>query len=231
MGYGARCENDATRQDLCVHGGDDNLNAPEIPSFFGALRVCLVEKYFRNSDRASRREFWFFALWLALFALGAAWASTYAPESAAPLLMFLVGVVPLFFLLPLINAIVRRLHDVALPFWTLLAVVLPPLLWTPLLFIGAAIGGCSLESFRWTDPASKAINVVFLAALVVLLCWPGTKGPNKYGPAPAKGPKSAERPFSSAVSAAFAKLRSLRPTSSQDAAPCPPNLHSPNSRS
>ena len=218
----ADAEQDVSAQ--CGVGVDDDARvsgASEKPGFFHALRICICEKYCRFSGRASRREFWFFMLWLAFF-----WHVVASVEILFrlpwPLAAFYLAV-----FLPTMSVTIRRLHDTGLPNWFILSFYLSVL--------AADAAGFALWLVKGPVPqllsTIEQMNKGFITMHFLVLCLPGTRGPNRFGPAHAKGPKSAERPFSSAVSAAFAKSRSLRPTSRQDGAPCPPDLHSPNSRS
>ncbi len=79
-------------------------------TFFEAIKVCLT-KYVDGKGRASRSEYWYFALF-----------------------QFLVdvltgGVAALLLLLPSITVTVRRLHDIGRSAWSLLWVFVPVLGW------------------------------------------------------------------------------------------------------
>ena len=169
----------------------DDSDAPEVPGFTRALRICLVEKYCNFRGRASRSEFWQFSLWLFIF-----WVSLFV---ASVPLMFLTGTLFAFlfflyfllFILPTLGAAVRRAHDVGLSSWIFLwlyaAVVVVKHIRTFLLTSRLEDGllspmSVSLVLYVGLQYVIWALWIGF----IVVLCWPGTKGPNKYGPAPWK---------------------------------------------
>ncbi|MHA3976161.1 DUF805 domain-containing protein [Halovulum sp. GXIMD14794] len=124
-----------------------------------AIMTCL-EKFLIFGGRATRAEFWWFYLFTVIVGF-----------LAVPLEIFLetqmittgVGVA---FLLPTLAAGARRLHDTGRPGW-LLAI---PFLALPLYAI---------------SPAAFGLGLLFgLAVVVLLLCMPGQRGPNRWGPDP-----------------------------------------------
>ncbi|MSU91309.1 DUF805 domain-containing protein [Rhodobacteraceae bacterium 2CG4] len=128
-----------------------------------AVMSCL-EKFLIFGGRATRAEFWWFYLFTVI-----------AGVLAVPLEIFLetkmittgVGVA---FLLPTLAAGSRRLHDTGRPGW-LLAI---PFLALPLYAVG---------------PAAFGTGLLFgIAVLVLLLCMPGQRGANRYGPDPKLAP-------------------------------------------
>ena len=150
-----------------------------------------MEKYCNFRGRASRSEFWQFSLWLFIF-----WVSLFV---ASVPLMFLTGTLfaSLFFLyfllfiLPTLGAAVRRAHDVGLSSWIFLwlyaAVVIVKHIRTFLLTSRLEDGllspmSVSLVLYVGLQYVIWALWIGF----IVVLCWPGAKGPNKYGPAPWK---------------------------------------------
>jgi uncharacterized membrane protein YhaH (DUF805 family) len=82
-------------------------------SFFDSIRVCLA-KYADFTGRASRPEFW----WFALFVLLVTTALTYVNETASTL--FVTAMV-----LPLLAAGARRLHDSGRSGWWQLFLLAP----------------------------------------------------------------------------------------------------------
>jgi len=96
-------------------------------SFFESIRTCLV-KYADFNGRASRSEFWWFALFILLAATGLTYLSNPLGEA------FLVAVV-----LPLLAAGARRLHDTGRSGW-----------WQ--LFILAPFAGIVLVGILWAVP-------------------------------------------------------------------------------
>lgn len=122
--------------------------------FVDAAAVCLLEKPFDFSGRASRSEYWWFVLFLVGHSF-VAWmvvplVVAAGTENAFGLLATL-GVLGLWAWLAVAHlaAGVRRLHDVGWPGWLVLISVIP---------------------------------LVGLVWLVVILSKPGEQGPNEYGP-------------------------------------------------
>jgi uncharacterized membrane protein YhaH (DUF805 family) len=101
-------------------------------TFFEAIRVCLA-KYADFEGRASRAEFW----WFALFVLLAASALTYLSEVLGGFFLVLV-------LLPLLAAGARRLHDTGRSGW-----------WQ--LFLLAPVGGLVVLCYFWALPPAPAL--------------------------------------------------------------------------
>ena len=126
----------------------DDPNAPDIPGFGGAFKVCMTQKYCSTEGRASRSEFWFFYLWrmligLALglivgFVVGGVMAAqgsdpydvVVAAETIGNVLDVLLGLV---FLCPTIAVGVRRLHDTNRSGWNWLWLFFPIVGWILLL--------------------------------------------------------------------------------------------------
>jgi DNA-binding CsgD family transcriptional regulator len=96
-------------------------------TFFESIRVCFT-KYADFNGRASRSEFWWFALFITLVAS----ALMYLSQSLSN--VFMVAI-----LLPLLAAGSRRLHDTGKSGW-----------W--LLFILAPVGGIMLLMILWAMP-------------------------------------------------------------------------------
>ena len=99
-------------------------------TFFESIRVCLA-KYADFNGRASRSEFWWFALFVTLVAS----ALVYLSEALASL--FLVAM-----LLLLLAAGARRLHDAGKSGW-----------WQ--LFMLAPIAGIILVGILWALPPTE----------------------------------------------------------------------------
>ena len=102
-------------------------------TFFESIRVCLT-KYAEFNGRASRSEFWWFALFVTLVAS----ALMYLSES-------LVNVFAIAILLPLLAAGARRLHDSGKSGW-----------WQ--LFILAPVAGIILVGILWALPPTSPIQ-------------------------------------------------------------------------
>jgi uncharacterized membrane protein YhaH (DUF805 family) len=129
----------------------------------------MFEAYKRYADftgRASRSEYWLFALFILLAALGLAaidqvlvliGARAVALLPAALYVILLLGS-----LVPSVAVTFRRLHDIDRSAWWLLISFVP--------FIGAIV-------------------------LLVFYCLPGTPGPNRFGPPPAGTPGVLQETF------------------------------------
>ena len=100
-------------------------------SFFESIRVCLT-KYADFNGRASRSEFWWFALFVTLVAS----ALMYLSENLSSI--FLIAI-----LLPLLAAGARRLRDCGKNAWWLLYLLIP-------------IGGLIMLGFWWAEPPTSS---------------------------------------------------------------------------
>lgn len=104
---------------------------PGIPlTFYGAIRVCLA-KYAEFTGRATRPEFWWFALFVTLVTQ----ALTYLSQA-------LGGVFLIAMLLPLLAAGARRLRDSGTSAW-----------WQ--LFLLAPIAGIIVLGILWAQPSTS----------------------------------------------------------------------------
>jgi uncharacterized membrane protein YhaH (DUF805 family) len=146
-------------------------------TFGQAFRTCLT-KYLVFSGRASRSEFWFFALFVFLCKTAAAAVDSAIWHSRIGNGPFST-IVLLALFLPQISVQVRRLHDTDRSGWWLLAFLVPTLL----AFLAYP---ASLE-----NPALNAVRGVAIIAAIVsfitLIVWfvvPGTIGSNRFGPDP-----------------------------------------------
>jgi uncharacterized membrane protein YhaH (DUF805 family) len=83
-------------------------------TFWEAIKVCMT-KYVDGKGRASRSEYWYFALFTFLLDIATG------------------GLAAILFLLPSITVSVRRLHDIGRSAWSLLWVLLPIIGWIVLL--------------------------------------------------------------------------------------------------
>jgi len=95
-------------------GGAVLVGAAPPRSFWDAIKVCLT-KYVDGKGRASRSEYWYFALFTFLVGLVTG------------------GVGDILLLLPSITVSVRRLHDIGKSAWALLWILLPVVGWIVLI--------------------------------------------------------------------------------------------------
>lgn len=108
------------------------LNETDPVTFQEAIRICFV-KFADFTGRASRPEFWWFALFIVLCAS----AFTYISETAGSI--FLVAT-----LLPFLAVGARRLRDSGNSPWWLLGLLIP-------------VGGIIILGFYWAMPPAKAL--------------------------------------------------------------------------
>lgn len=128
---------------------------------FGSAIMACLEKFMIFRGRASRAEFWwFFLAWLIASVIAA------ILELIVNTNMISVGV-QVAFVLPVLAAGARRLHDTDRPGYYLAL----PLISIPFYLLGPQYWGMA---FLFTE-----------ALLLLLLALPGQQGPNRYGPAPA----------------------------------------------
>ena len=178
-------------------------DAPEVPGFGRALRICLVEKYLSFKGRASRSEYWFYILWLFLLWLVVSIASLglFFLHWSLTVVLAVGFFVYIFF--PTTSVTVRRFHDVGLSGWIVFGFyachfilgAAHVALWVNIVIYlienEAALmtGDGSPDNFLLFSALGLANSALQLAFLIVA-CWPGTQGPNKYGPAPWKRPNA-----------------------------------------
>lgn len=136
-------------------------------TFTQSIRMCLGPDYFKFRGRASRSEFWWFALFMFAVEAGSMLLAPLLPMTLGAILIF---VVPLILLPPNLGVTVRRFHDRNLSGWWLVIPILMYFLWV---FNGPGSQFSSLISF--------AATLAYLA----ILCTPGQMTANKYGPPPA----------------------------------------------
>lgn len=101
-------------------------------TFFEAIRVCLI-KYAEFNGRASRSEFWWFALFVTLVTA----ALAYIDQNA-------VSIFSVAILLPFLAVGARRLHDTGRSGWWLFFLLVP-------------IGGLIILGFWWAEPPANSM--------------------------------------------------------------------------
>jgi uncharacterized membrane protein YhaH (DUF805 family) len=97
-------------------------------TFTESIKRCLIEKYADFNGRASRSEYWWFALFSFLVYMGTMVLSGGIMDdtgniSSTGAIMFLLVVFAL--LLPTVAVTVRRLHDINQSGWWYLLVLIP----------------------------------------------------------------------------------------------------------
>lgn len=122
-------------------GKEIEMNSPSHASkpesnsmtFQEAIRVCFV-KYADFTGRASRPEFW----WFALFILLCTSALTYLSETAGSIFLIIT-------LLPFLAVGARRLRDSGTNTWWLLGLLIP-------------VGGIIILGFFWAAPPANSLE-------------------------------------------------------------------------
>ena len=178
-----------------------DLEAADIPGFTGAFTACF-RKFGTTRGRASRSEFWYFALWyfLILFLLclpsgiaggleaagspsAAAWSriADFATERIGPWVMLALFIAACF-------AASRRLHDTnrsgwLVGFWLILGFATT--------IVDASAPVPDPEAARELNAQGIALGMavswlLLTLVIAVLLALRPTPGPNKYGPQPVK---------------------------------------------
>lgn len=151
----------------------ENFAAP--PRTLGESIDNWSRKHWNFSGRASRSEFWWTFAFIGL--LQTAFMLTVPGLFGSPNAMRIVRIViNVWFLMPVLAALTRRLHDIGRSGWWLWAILLP---WLPDVFV--------LEEWRLLDDYMADVNLpgliwLLLSAIsVVLLFWWGCKPgqPNK----------------------------------------------------
>jgi len=141
--------------------------------FKEAVKTCLTQKYCRFKGRASRSEFWWFALFTLLLNIVVAIVGGIAPGLAS----ILSAVQGLWLMLPTLSVATRRLHDRNLSGWWQ---ALPVPLMLPAL-IGVAMDA------TWVIAAAALAAGIASIGLMVVYALTGTPGPNRFGPDPLDG--------------------------------------------
>lgn len=139
-------------------------------TFRQSVRENLSAKYlFVFRGRASRSEFWWFALFIILVNIACAIAMQVLPPTFAATLSLAVS---LILLPPNIGVTVRRLHDRNLRGWWLLAPI-------GTLFLSIISGGVATASL-----AANLLSLALCLCYLAILCMPSQAGENRFGPQP-----------------------------------------------
>lgn len=155
-------------------------------------------KYADFSGRARRSEYWLFQLFQVLACLALiAFMITGLSRGAAGAIaggmlgMGLIGLLVLGCLLPNLAVTVRRLHDSNKSAWWMLLYVPGIFSWghnfQTLANIGTPYNANRSAELAATVGQGAMIGMVALLAnltMFILMCLPGTRGPNRFGPDP-----------------------------------------------
>ena len=136
-----------------------------------SVRQNLGKKYFFHfKGRASRSEFWWFMLFIMAINLLLSYTAPLLPANAA---LSATLIVSLLLFPPNLGVTVRRLHDRNLKGWWLLLPCAPFIYWV-------LSGG--YESPQ--NPLLSVLSLILALCYLVILCLPGTDGPNRFGEQP-----------------------------------------------
>lgn len=98
-------------------------------TFMESVQTCLKESYFGFDGRASRSEYWWFALFAVLLGIVTSildgFLGTYTVTSSGKMIGFINSIFLLAILLPSIAVAVRRLHDTDRSGWFYLLIFIP----------------------------------------------------------------------------------------------------------
>ena len=162
-------------------GADGMYAGAPSRGFFEAIKICF-RKYATFKGRASRSEYWWFALFVMLASIAGAIAEGSMGEDGTAI----SAVITIATFLPSISAQVRRLHDTDRSGWWVGGYLLASL-------CGGLVIALTVISSGVQDPAAMAGMSAALLAIwgIVMLVWGialfifmlkrGTRGPNRFG--------------------------------------------------
>ncbi|WP_297386807.1 DUF805 domain-containing protein [Acidiferrobacter sp.] len=160
-----------------------------------AITTC-YRKSFHKRGRASRSEFWWFALYYlvleGVFDLLVQGRRSHAPPSLpVELLILAVGLFAIYSFFPFVSAEIRRLHDVGRSGWWLVAGMLMGALTEAALGVDvmSALATYRLRHFvralisggHWGLMLALIATAAIEIAVFIFLVLPGTAGDNRYG--------------------------------------------------
>jgi uncharacterized membrane protein YhaH (DUF805 family) len=164
---------------------------------FGEAIASCFRKYANFSGRAPRSEYWWWALFIVLVTFGVELVAGFLTAASGNKLVggLLVLLMDLFFLLPNLAVVVRRLHDLNRSGWW----------YGALIILGLFLGALAVPVFirvgmnhqQGLDDMTGInsgiflligvlglIEAIFGLVLLVWFCLRGTRGPNRFGPDP-----------------------------------------------
>lgn len=140
-------------------------------TFGQSVKTCLAQKYFfKFQGRASRSEFWWFMLFIALINGASTLILNQLPARVAASIGLIIS---LLLLPPNLGAAVRRLHDRNMRGWWLLLPIGAVFFWL-------LSGGPAAPQ----NPLTSLVSLSMSLAYLIILCLPGKNGPNRFGPDP-----------------------------------------------
>jgi uncharacterized membrane protein YhaH (DUF805 family) len=142
--------------------------------------IVPISRYARFSGRASRAEYWWFAI--ATFVISLVF--TVIDDVAGSEIGLLGIVFNLGVLIPTISVTVRRLHDTGRTGWWILLPIV-----SGAIFGSFVIRESLAETFDAREPTSLDLTSTFAflsscVLLTIFMILRGTNGPNRFGPDP-----------------------------------------------
>lgn len=138
-------------------------------TFVESIKTCLLQKYISVQGRASRSEYWWFALF------------SYVVNFVCSFLPLISIVVSLALIIPSITVAVRRCHDLGKTGWLILAPAAG-------IILGALIMCTAIYTQSESMLSAGSIILILGAlggvAISIYFIFPGTQGANKYGEGP-----------------------------------------------
>ena len=138
-------------------------------TFVESIKTCLLQKCFSIQGRASRSEYW----WFALFCYIANFIFNFIP--------YLGILLSVALMIPTFTVAIRRCHDLGRSGWLLLAPTLFVLVGAVIMGIGIVLQSVEIVSVGTCIMGIGAIGGI---ALSIYFIFPGTQGANKYGEGP-----------------------------------------------
>ncbi len=144
-------------------------------TFVDAVKICALRKPLNFRDRAPRSEFWWYCL--ALFIAGI----IVNILALIPILgWILYCIFTIFSFITSLSASVRRLHDLNRTGWWVAAPYGSLVIGSIIALIGLS---ASSESLMAAGSGVILIGALLCFLLLIFYVMPGTRGPNRFGPA------------------------------------------------
>lgn len=169
--------------------------------FIQTIKYCF-QNYRNIKGRAIRSEFWYFTGFLFIttliaiplyYLINGTYIKLTGEEIKNDLyvVITLLGMCQIIVFIPLISVLIRRLHDINLPTWVIFPVFIIFISASPL-FMVMTLPASSLLPFMYMSKilpteytqAVLIISQILTIGSIGLLCLPGTRGDNKFGPEP-----------------------------------------------
>jgi uncharacterized membrane protein YhaH (DUF805 family) len=164
---------------------------------FGEAVASCFSKYANFSGRAPRSEYWWWILFVILVSFGVGLISGFleAASGSKSIGALIIGLLDLFFLLPNLAVVVRRLHDLNRSGWWYGALIILSIFLAAIaipVFIRMGMNHeQGLDVMDGLNPAIfiligilGLVNTIFGLVMLVWFFMRGTSGPNRFGPDP-----------------------------------------------